>query len=357
MKTLCLAKYPHDGPSSRYRLYQFLPFLEAAGVEAEVQTLHTDDYLRRRYRGERAGAGYLAARVLSRLTRLAGVKHYHVLLVQKEIFPHAPGVVEALLERMGVKVVLDLDDAIHLPYRGTRLQGKIARVIARADLVLAGNRYLADYARGHNHAVVHFPTVVDTDHFTPSPSLHHDDEPAGAPVVGWIGSPATSDYLRARLPELAAAARQSPFSLRVVGDPALQCGGLSVDARGWSLDTEADELRSMDIGVMPLPDDEWAEGKCALKLLQYMSAGLATVSSPTGAVRDIVEDGVDGFIASTPEEWRERVARLAADPGLRRRMGQAARRRVCDHYSLSAYGPRLPRYLQAVARGEAVDDG
>lgn len=352
MKTLCLAKYPHDGPSSRYRLYQFLPFLESAGVEAHVQSLHSDDYLRRRFHGERPGVFYLAARVLARLVRLAGVKHYHVLLVQKEIFPHAPGVVEALLERMGVKMVLDLDDAIHLPYRGTRLEGKIARVIARADLVLAGNRYLADYARGYNDAVIYFPTVVDTDHFTPAP----EGASAGVPVVGWIGSPATSEYLRARLDDLAAAARAAPFSLRVVGDPAVTSGALAVEARGWSLETEADELRAMDIGVMPLAGDEWAEGKCALKLLQYMSAGLPTVSSPTGAVRDIIEDGVDGFIASTPTQWRERVARLAADPELRRRMGAAARRRVVEHFSLAVYGPRLPRYLQAVERGEAVRD-
>lgn len=351
MKTLCLAKYPWNGPSSRYRLYQFLPFLQSAGIEVDVHTLHDDDYLRRRFAGGSAGAGYLAGRVLSRLAKLASVKHHHLLFVQKEIFPHAPGVVEALLERMGVKVVLDLDDAIHLPYRGTRLERKIDRVIERCDLVLAGNRYLADYARRFNDNVVLFPTVVDTDRFTPG-----DRGASDPPVVGWMGSPATSSYLRQRLPALTAAGADADFKLLVVGDDSIAGNGVEVEARRWDVDTEADDLRAMDIGVMPLAGDEWSEGKCALKLLQYMSAGLATISSPTGAVSDIIDNGVNGFIASSDEEWRQCTTRLAGDAALRRRMGENARAWVCAHYSLANYGPRLARYLHAVVRGEAVGD-
>jgi hypothetical protein len=147
-------------------------------------------------------------------------------------------------------------------------------------------------------------------------------------------------------------ARGVDFSLHVVGDEALVAEGIDVTLRPWRLESEADDLRAMDVGVMPLPDGEWAEGKCALKLLQYMSAGLATVSTPTRAVCDIVEDGVNGFLARNDDEWRERLGTLLSDPTLRRRMGERARQWVESHYSLANYGPRLGAHLRAATRGE-----
>jgi glycosyltransferase involved in cell wall biosynthesis len=333
-------------------LLQFLPHLHDAGIDAVVHALHDPRYLDGIFRGRTPSRRYLARRVLSRLGALATAAPGRVVFIQKEIFPHAPAVVEAALAAMGARMVLDLDDAIHLPYRGTRLEHKVERVISRCRLVLAGNAWLARYARHFNPRVVVFPTVVDTGRFVPL-----ERRGGEVPVLGWIGSPTTSAYLRAIMPVLEDARREAAFRLLVIGDTTVASDVIDVECREWREDAEVRDLQSMDAGIMPLPRDDWAEGKCALKLLQYMSSGLASVSTPTEAVRDIVTDGGDGFLADSPEQWRERVVALVRDAGLRHRMGLLARERVVAAFSLERYGPRLASNLLAVACGEAVVDG
>ena len=351
MRVLFLTRYAAGGPSSRYRVVQFLPHLERAGIDYRLEPLLDDRYLTARFSGRRPGPGYLAARSLARVRVLLGSHRFDVVFVQKELFPWAPPIVEWALSIARARVILDLDDAIHLPYRGRPLLArKVPTAIARASLVLAGNRWLAGYARAFNPNTVHFPTVVDAERFTPRVGC-----PAGARVVvGWMGSPETARFLVDAVPALARAQARADFVLRVVGDERFAAPGIELDARAWTYDREADDLRGFDVGVMPLRDDEWARGKCSLKLLQYMSAGLATVSSPGGSVGDIVRDGDNGFVARTGEEWTDRLVTLVGDPERRARMGGRAREWVLAHYNLANYGSRLVAILRAVADGREV---
>jgi glycosyltransferase involved in cell wall biosynthesis len=351
VRVLFLTRYAAGGPSSRYRVVQFLPHLERAGIECRLEPLLDDRYLTERFAGRRPGPGYLAARALARVSVLLGSRRFDVVFVQKEIFPWAPPIVEWALSAARARVILDIDDAIHLPYRARPLLArKIPTAIARASLVLAGNRWLAEYARAFNPHTVHFPTVVDAERFTPRAA-----RPAGGQVVvGWMGSPETAGFLADATPALARAQARAPFVLRVVGDERFAAAGVGFEARAWTYEREADELRGFDVGVMPLRDDEWAKGKCSLKLLQYMSAGLATVSSPGGSVGDIVRDGDNGFVARTGDEWTQRLLELVGDAQLRARMGARARAWVLAHYSLANYAPRLVDILGAVADGRAV---
>lgn len=352
MRVLCLTKYPQRGPSSRYRLYQFLPFLEARGIRADIQSLHDDTYLDRRFAGKRSGASYLARRFAARLAALFRARRYDLVFIQKEVFPWLPGLAEAPLYRAGVPLVLDIDDAVYLPYAGRPLlSGKFPALIARSAMVLAGNRYLQDHALRFNPRTVHFPTVVDHTRITPAPP--RTVEP---PVVGWIGSPATAGALRAIAAQLDRAYDRAPFRLLVVGagDPGVE--RVPYDALPWSEETEARDLRSMDVGIMPLEENEWSRGKCALKLLQYMSAGLATVSSPTASVPDIIEPGHNGAIASDGDGWEREVAALVADADTRAAMGASARRWLESNYTLERYGPHFVRCLEAAAGGGEVPD-
>ena len=351
MRVLFLTRYASGGPSSRYRVMQFLPHLDRAGIEYRLEPLLDDHYLTARFSGRRPGLGYLAARSLARVRVLLGSRGFDVVFVQKELFPWAPPIVEWALSIARARVILDIDDAIHLPYRGRPLLGrKIPTAIARASLVLAGNRWLADYARAFNPNTVHFPTVVDAERFTPRVGRPAE----GRVVVGWMGSPETARFLADAAPAVARAQAQADFVLRVVGDDRFAVPGVEVEARAWTYEREADELRGFDVGVMPLRDDEWAKGKCSLKLLQYMGAGLATVSSPGGSVGDIVRDGDNGFIARTGDEWTDRLLTLVGDAERRARMGGCAREWVLAHYNLANYGPRLVEILRAVAEGRAV---
>lgn len=358
MKVLCLTKYPAKGPSSRYRVHQFLPYLADAGISVDIQALHDESYLDARFAGHRVSWAYLAGRLARRLLKLSAVKHYHAVFIQKEMFPYLPGHFESLLANMGVPIILDIDDAIHLYYeRATGwkrrlLRAKIPRVMSRASLVLAGNTYLARYAAQYARQVVTFPTVVDTDRFSPGEPARRD-----VPVVGWMGTPQTVGYLDDIIPALKTTATTREFSMRVVGAEFSPVEGVAVSSHAWDETTEADELRAMDVGIMPLPDDTWSDGKCGLKLLQYMGAGVASIATPRGSVTDIVTDGENGFVATTSEEWAGKLAHVLDASEVRREVGARARASVLAHYSLASAGPRLAGYLRDVVEGREVADG
>ena len=294
---------------------------------------------------------YLARRVTSRLGTLVHAKRYDVVFIQKEMFPHALDVPEWLLSKSGVRTIVDLDDAIHLFYEGALgwkrpLRDKIPRVLERASLVLAGNRYLESYARNFTDRVRFFPTVVDTARVTAAPP-----RASSTPAVGWIGTPETAPYLHALAPVLEDIAHRTPISLFVVGAGAPALRGVDVRAKTWSEREEVADLHTMDIGVMPLPDDAWSRGKCSLKLLQYMSAGVASIASPRGSAPEIVTHGDDGFLADSPSEWRDRLIDLATSAELRGAMAARARRRVEVDYSLRTWGPR---FADAIVEGAGV---
>jgi len=346
---LCLTKYPASGPSSRYRLLQFRPALEARGIELHIQSLHDEDYLAGMFAGRAPSRLYLVRRTTSRLATLFSAKRYDLVFIQKEIFPWLPGFAEWALDLLGAKMVLDFDDAVHLLYRGRPLlERKLDGILRRCGLVLAGNRYLAEYARRHSDRVVMFPTVVDDERFAPGAETSRD-----VPVVGWIGTPETTVFLRALTPALVGARRAAPFLLRTVGAGDLELDGVDIDARPWSEATEADDLRAMDIGITPLPDDEWSRGKCGLKLLQYMSTGLATVSSPWGTASEIIAHGETGLLARDHTEWVDSLVELLGNRQARENMGRSARGWIEANYSMANYGPKLADYLIAAAQGQA----
>jgi len=344
VRVLFLNKYTALGPSSRYRVLQFLPFLEKRGIQFTVHALHDDNYLASRYAGAKTSPLYLARRVASRLSVLAGASNYDLVFIQKEMFPHLIDVPEWFLSRAGVRYVVDLDDAIHLMYRSGLMRRKIPRVLSHACLVLAGNRYLEDYARRYNENVVFFPTVVDTDRIYPRDSADRKDV-----VVGWMGTPETVKYLTAILPAVENAASGTPLSLLVVGAPVPPTHGIRATSKAWSEAAEASDLRAMDIGLMPLADDEWSKGKCALKLLQYMSAGVASVTSPAASAPEFVRDGENAWMARDVNEWRDRIDRLARSASLRAEMGARARVTVEEGYSLRVWGPRFVDALEWAA--------
>jgi glycosyltransferase involved in cell wall biosynthesis len=282
------------------------------------------------------------------------------VFIYREIFPIGPAVVERLLSlRRRPPVVFDFDDAIFLPAvsEANRLIGalkqprKTASIVRHSDHVIAGNEYLAEYARQFNPAVTMIPTCVDTQRFVPiADSLSGDHRSGGVPVVGWIGSPTTALYLRQLLPVLQRVRREHAFVLRVsgAGEP-VDAPGIDVDNQQWALGREVHLFNTCDVGVYPLTDDEWSKGKCGFKAIQFMACGVPVVAAAVGVNREIIQDGVNGFLASGDDEWVAKLGRLLDDAALRARFAEAGRRTVEERYSLRVNAPKLADTLRAVA--------
>jgi glycosyltransferase involved in cell wall biosynthesis len=232
---------------------------------------------------------------------------------------------------------------------------KTAWIIAHSDEVVAGNEYLAAFARSRNASVHVIPTSVDTQLFVPAGGR----ATARRPIVGWIGTPTTAGYLDALVEPLRALAGQHEFTLRVSGAGSdLIVPGVNVETPAWTLEREVELFNTCDVGVYPLSDDQWSRGKCGFKAIQFMACGVPVVASPVGVNCDIIEDGVNGFFAATPAEWQDRIGRLLADRELRRSMGAAARRTIEQRYSLHVNAPRVADVIRrAIERsGRRVPD-
>ena len=182
------------------------------------------------------------------------------------------------------------------------------------------------------------PTVVDTTKNVPSSQRRDEAQPI---VVGWIGSPSTWTFVQPVMPILQRLSEELNLIIRVVGAGRPPAPSFRFEFVEWSEDTEISALQSMDIGIMPLPDDPWARGKCGLKLIQYMACGLPVIASPVGVNCDLVEEGVNGLLASNERDWEAAIRRLVASSTLRANLGARGRKKVVDGYSLHVYGPRL----------------
>lgn len=332
------------------RFLQYVPKLKEAGIDVVVSPLFDDAMLRRRYRREGHGLVDLLWAYLRRVISLMRISQFDLVWIEKESLPWFPVWVERLLLR-GRPYVLDFDDAIFHNYdlhRNAwvrRIYGqRIDHLMRGARLVVAGNRYLADRAIAAGaRSVEVIPTVVDAARYEPKVSYLE----AQRLRIVWIGSPSTAPYLLDLAGPLANLASRKPFTLRVIGGGAMDMPGVDVEVLPWSDATEAAAIAECDIGIMPLRDTPWEQGKCAYKLIQYMASGLPTVASPIGANREVVVEGETGYFAVTPSSWPDQLERLLADAALRERLGKAGRRRVETEYCLQQAAPRLIRLLAA----------
>lgn len=352
-RVLFLTKYTRAGASSRYRIFQYLPGLQSAGLECTVSPLFDGAYLKHKYANGRASLRHVLAAFSRRLRAVLTVPRGAVVVVEYEVLPFFPALFERWLAWRCCRLVVDYDDALfhqydqHAnPWVRRLLGGKIATVMRLADTVIAGNDYLASYARRAGaRGVEVIPTVVDLARYP----AHQPSSGLAVFTIGWIGSPSTARYLRDIAPALAAVCQGGRARVRLIGSGPIDLCGVPVEVLPWREDTEVDEIRRFDVGIMPLPDEPWARGKCGFKLIQYMACGLPVVASPVGVNSEIVENGVNGSLATTTADWVQALEALRSDVDLRQRMGIAGRKRVEVSYCLGVTAPRLVSLLQSVA--------
>lgn len=360
---LALSPIPEEGAGCRFRISQFVPYLAAAGYDVDLRPFFTPDFFRSVYHSgqyvrKAARFGGLTAQ---RLNAVRDVSRYDLVFLYREAYPIGPPVVERWLARPGhPPIVYDFDDAVFLPnvsdanrfLVSLKWARKIPEILRLSASVVAGNGYLADFARRHNPSVVTIPTCVDTNKFIP----RSDRAVSGTrPVVGWIGSPTTAPYLAMLGDVLRRVAARHPLQVKVSGaGAAIHFDGVDTVNAPWSLQNEVTLFNTCDIGVYPLTDDEWSKGKCGFKAIQFMACGVPVVASAVGVNREIVQDGINGFLASTPEEWETKLQALLADPSLRARLADAGRRTVEQRYSLTINAPKLAAVFDNVLARRAA---
>lgn len=358
MRVLFLTPHPEEGASSRYRVLQYLPHLERSGIQPTVSAFLSPSFYRIAYRRGRwpEKAGRFLVSSLNRLRDVARSGRYDVAFVHLEAFPVGPPWIEWLLRNRRIPIVFDLDDAIFLPRSASanplvnwlRMPQKVGSILRWSRCVITSNDYLKTYAQRFNPNVRMIPTCLDVRQF------HQPTARPGRPrpLIGWIGSHSTAPYLDALRPALLRLAARCPFTLKIVGsDRPFHLPGVEVIREPWTMATDVSSFQELDIGIYPLPSEPWVLGKCGFKTIQYMAVGVPCVVSDIGCNREIVVDGVNGFLAATEEEWVDRLSRLIVDAPLRGRLGAAGRRMVEERFAVDVHAPRLIDVLREAAGG------
>ncbi|HZT57606.1 MAG TPA: glycosyltransferase family 4 protein [Pyrinomonadaceae bacterium] len=359
MRLLAIVPSIYDrNPSQRYRIEQWEPVLRERGVEITYRPFESEELSAVLYKqGQVAAKMRLVGEALRRrFGDVRAAREFDAVYLLRESALLGPALFERRLARAGVPFVFDFDDAVFERYVSPsngylsylKFPGKTRTVCRLAAHVMAGNEYLADYARQVNANVTVIPTTVDTSRYTV------EERGAGdVPVIGWTGSYSTVQHLLTIAGALRRLAGRERFRLRVIGSPGMTLAGLEgldLDVVPWRSETEVEDLRAIDVGVMPLPDDRWSRGKCGMKALQYMGLAIPTVCSPVGVNTEIVRDGENGMLASSEDEWVEKLGLLLRSAELRARLGRAGRATVESRYSAEVQAPRVHEIFASVVR-------
>ena len=358
LRVAALAPYPEQGPSTRFRLAQFVAPLADRGIDVEiVPFVSSADYTGLYASGGTLSKAALLVRGLSARRSVFSGPPPDLWLVHRELAPLSAGWLARALEASAAPWVFDFDDAIYLdPVGGSALlapfrrpEETTARLCRGAAGVLAGNATLAAFAesaRDEPKGVHHIPTVIDTDRFRPPEAAEAD---SADPVLGWIGTHTTARYLTHILPALEDLFSRIPFRLRVVSNRPPEWNGttrLPVDFERWSPEREVAVTQELDVGLYPLEDTPWTRGKCGFKAIQYLACGVPVVCSSVGVLPQVVPDGIAGVQVPTGGDWAAALEPLLTTPEARRRLGGLGRQHVVETYSVAAVVDRMASIMR-----------
>jgi glycosyltransferase involved in cell wall biosynthesis len=342
---LFIVPYPKgEAPSQRFRFEQYLPFLLEQGFEYDLKTFYSEKAwgtLHQKGHFLKKTGGIISAFFL-RFILLFKLHRYTHIFIHREGAPIGPPILEWFIAKIVRKqVIYDFDDAIWLPnyseanasYQRLKYYKKVNKIMKWASKVSAGNDYLAKYAKQFNENVVVNPTTIDTENYH-NPSLYPAPTPKSKLVIGWTGTLTTAKYLHEIVLVLEDLSQKYDFEFCVISNEAPEIELQALRFVKWKKETEIEDLLRFDIGVMPLTEDRWSNGKCGFKALQYMSLGIPTIASPVGVNPSIIDHGVNGFLCSTQQDWKNAFEYLLADEHNRHNMHEAAREKIRSNYSV-----------------------
>lgn len=327
-------------PGQRFRIEQWRSHLEAEGISvdflpfADIQLaslLHRSGHWAEKITG-------IAGAFVRRAVEVATAPRYDVILIYRALCWAGPAILEHLLSLTRRPIIFDFDDAIFLEHTSAANKGlgwlkfprKTASICKLSTHVVAGNSFLADYARRYNSCVTIIPSSIDVEYYRPVAGKLINERL----VIGWTGSSTSQSHLEMFAPVLRELIKRRNILMRVYSDREPNLPGIPYIWRPWSPQSELEELSHFDIGIMPMPDDQWSRGKCAMKALQYMAMGVPTICSAVGANCEVIEHGRNGLLAATPEDWLHHLVTLIDEPELRGKLGRAGRQTVEEGFSM-----------------------
>ena len=342
LKILFISPVPVKGAGARFRIAQFMPYFKNRGIDGTISPFYSDRFFDIVYKQGRVPEKifHFFISILRRVYDLFRSLRYDIVFIYREACPVGPPVFEWVFSHLK-PIIYDFDDAIYL-YSTSRANrfvkflkypAKVPKIIKLANHIIVCNDFLKKFAIRFNKDVSVIPTSIDTDIFV---NIDKNGEQK-KPVIGWIGSHTTAEYLPMLEEVFRKLAKRHKFTLKIVGaDTDLSIPGVEVISQPWSLEKEVSDYQNFDIGVYPLEGNEWDLGKTGFKTVVYMSVGVVPVVSNVGSNKEIIKDGVNGFLADTETEWIDKISNLIEAPRLRYGMGKIARDTVIKSYSVKA---------------------
>lgn len=338
------AHRPKRSPSQRYRFEQYLPFLQEQGFVFTFSWLLNEKDDRLFYSKGNLGAKFfiLLKSFFIRAKDCFRFKKFDTVFIQREALFTGTSFIERIASKSGAYVIFDFDDSIWLAdtspgnrkWEFLKRPAKFFETISSVNCVIAGNTYLAEKVMSLNKNTLVIPTTIDTNLHTPKPELRNTD----VLTIGWSGSISTVKHFATLIPVLLKikARYAGRIKFKVLGDRNFSHPDLNAEALAWSEEDEVKQLNTFDIGIMPLPDNEWANGKCGLKGLSYMACEVPVILSAVGVNNEIITHGENGFLAYSEQDWYNLLCTLIEDEPLRQKLGREGRKTVVAKYSVAA---------------------
>jgi len=358
MKILAFSKYSYEGPSSRYRFYNYKNYFTKNNINMTIIPFFGKSYFTTASKIKKVAIvlfSYLY-RFFLVIKLLIFKNKYKLIIVEYELFPYFPIIFEYLLHKRGIKYIVDYDDAIFHKYDMSHnkiihifLKNKIGKVIKYANHVIVCNEYLASYAKKYNSNIVSLPTVVLLDKY--NKELLEFQKENTTFIIGWIGSRTTSVYILEILPAIKKFVETYQnvrfdlvgFDKTLLSEEDVKKHHLNIIT--WSEEQEIKNILAFDIGIMPLHNDPWSEGKCGFKLVQYMSCKKPVIASSVGINCSLVNNGENGFLVKSLDEWFDAFEKLYTDELLRLQMAKNNFKKIEDEFN---YAKNCQQYIQLI---------
>lgn len=353
MKILFIVPYPFNtAPSQRLKFEQYFDYFRQNGIEIEFSSFVTKEFRNILYK-----RGFYLKKILytflGYLIRIKDVfiaRKFDIIYLHLEAAPFGPPLFECIFFWILRKpIIYDVDDMIYFPHASKnnrfikflKFNKKIPAIMKMSSHIIVVTEYLKLFSEKFNKNVTLIPPTIDTKRY-----FFKDNYINRKICIGWSGSHSTSVYLLLLENVLKKISQKYDIRIKVIGDRNLKLSGLNIEAKDWSSETEIKDIQDIDIGLYPLPKNEWIMGKGGLKALQYMGMGIPAVCTRIGAVLTFIQDDMNGCLADSEEEWIEKISKLIENPELRKNIGLAGRKVVEERYSVKKNAPKYAEILK-----------